>query len=89
MGKAKKEYRRVANSSEELKQFIDFAADLTSKLRKAIIVDQVIHSFEDREELLDLLREHIANHVVKIGKSFYRQTIGIPQGSIVSTLLCR
>lgn len=45
-------------------------------------------SVESREHLLSLVKEHIANHIVKIGKNTYRQIVGIPQGSILSTLLC-
>lgn len=38
--------------------------------------------------LRELLREHVLEHRVKIGKKEYQQTQGIPQGSVVSTLLC-
>ncbi|KAI9740924.1 MAG: hypothetical protein M1818_004530 [Claussenomyces sp. TS43310] len=41
-----------------------------------------------KDELLDLLADHIKCNMVKIGKKFYRQKEGIPQGSIVSSLLC-
>ena len=43
---------------------------------------------ESRQGLLSLLKEHIANHIVKVGNHSYRQTVGIPQGSIISTILC-
>jgi telomerase reverse transcriptase len=35
-----------------------------------------------------LLREHVERNLVKIGKKFYRQKNGIPQGSILSSILC-
>ena len=48
----------------------------------------MVYTFEERHALLALLREHISQNVIKIGKQFYRQKQGIPQGSILSTLLC-
>lgn len=41
-----------------------------------------------REQALALLEEHITENVVKIGNEFYQQVIGIPQGSVISSLLC-
>lgn len=40
------------------------------------------------EMLLTLLRRHIKTNLVRIGKKYYRQRNGIPQGSVVSSLLC-
>ena len=55
-----------------------------------IYVDQVVYSIESRAELLKLLRKHVTQHFVKVdGRHIYRQKIGIPQGSILSSLLCR
>jgi len=39
-------------------------------------------------EMVKLLTEHLENNVVKLGRKFYRQKKGIPQGSVVSSLLC-
>lgn len=39
-------------------------------------------------QLLELLQQHVQNNVVKIGKKHFRQTQGIPQGSVLSSLLC-
>jgi|SRR5690242_4848139 len=43
---------------------------------------------EVKDDLMRLLREHIERNLVKIGKRFYRQRTGIPQGSILSSILC-
>ncbi|KAI5296631.1 hypothetical protein KEM52_005213 [Ascosphaera acerosa] len=40
------------------------------------------------EKLLDLLTRHVKANLVRIGKKYYRQRKGIPQGSVVSSLLC-
>jgi telomerase reverse transcriptase len=71
-----------------MKSFIQFAKTITEELKNALLVDQVVHTFEERESLLKLLRSHISNHIIKIGTNTYRQIVGIPQGSVVSTLLC-
>ena len=39
-------------------------------------------------ELLRLVASHIQQNLVKIGKKFYRQKKGIPQGSVLSSTLC-
>lgn len=41
-----------------------------------------------KEEVLSLLEEHIKGNLLKIGSKFCLQVRGIPQGSLVSTLLC-
>lgn len=41
-----------------------------------------------REQAKQLLEEHVQANILKIGKRCYRQSIGIPQGSILSSLLC-
>ena len=41
-----------------------------------------------RHQALNTLREHLGNTLVKSHGSLFRQKIGIPQGSILSTKLC-
>jgi telomerase reverse transcriptase len=89
MGKLRKEFRRTAKLPDDLGDFFDFANEITKQLENAIVVDYIVHVFEDRDDMLEILRQHIVNHIVKVGKNYYKQIIGIPQGSIVSTLLCR
>lgn len=56
--------------------------------KNTVFVDNVkVQSFS-RSDLLGLLAEHVQNNLVKIGKKYYRQKKGIPQGSVVSSLLC-
>ncbi|TKA76901.1 hypothetical protein B0A49_02736 [Cryomyces minteri] len=40
------------------------------------------------KKVLHLLKEHVERNIVKIGKRYYRQKEGIPQGSVLSSLLC-
>ncbi|KAK5952675.1 Telomerase reverse transcriptase [Knufia fluminis] len=55
---------------------------------------QTVYSDTDQQQPISaeqakrLLEEHVQANIVKIGKKCYRQSVGIPQGSILSSLLC-
>ncbi|KAJ5082191.1 hypothetical protein N7532_011234 [Penicillium argentinense] len=53
-----------------------------------VYLDDTEQTVQDSDWLLGLLSQHIGNNQVKIGKDFYRQRNGIPQGSVLSSLLC-
>lgn len=53
-----------------------------------VFVHTAAQHFETKDDLMQLLREHIERNLVKIGKKYYRQKTGIPQGSVLSTILC-
>jgi telomerase reverse transcriptase len=53
-----------------------------------IFVNTNLQQQETKDDLMRLLREHVERNLVKIGKKFYRQKKGIPQGSILSSILC-
>lgn len=55
--------------------------------RNTVFVDRWKKYYETNE-LLQLVASHIQQNLVKIGKKFYRQKEGIPQGSILSSTLC-
>ena len=63
--------------------------DRAAKRRNTVFVDS-FGSKRDCEtgELLRLIASHIQQNLVKIGKKFYRQKRGIPQGSVLSSTLC-
>jgi telomerase reverse transcriptase len=56
--------------------------------KNTVFVENIVSQFRDRNELLDMLAEHLQHNMVKIGKKFYRQKKGIPQGSVLSSILC-
>ncbi len=62
--------------------------ELAKRKKNTIFVDSVVRNTQHKDQLLDLLEEHVERNMVKIGKKFYRQKEGIPQGSVLSTLLC-
>lgn len=41
-----------------------------------------------KQELFFTLKEHVKYNVLQLDKKFYLQGVGIPQGSILSSLLC-
>lgn len=53
-----------------------------------IFVNLNMQRHEAKDDLMQLLQEHIEHNTVRIGKRFYRQKTGIPQGSVLSSILC-
>lgn len=53
-----------------------------------VVVDSGVHEHVSKHRILQLLEKHINGNLVEIDKNIYRQTTGIPQGSIVSAILC-
>lgn len=54
----------------------------------AVLVDGVTYTTIRAEDVLARVEAHINHTLVRIGNALHRQTTGIPQGSILSTLLC-
>lgn len=53
-----------------------------------VFVDLANGDICDGENLSILLKEHLKQNLIRVGKTVYVQDVGIPQGSILSTLLC-
>ncbi|KAK9764101.1 Telomerase reverse transcriptase [Basidiobolus ranarum] len=87
-GKLRKRFIRKARPGDDFTQFPELAQDMASNMQHVVFIDQVAYGFEDIRTVLTLLEEHISKNLIKIDNKFYKQTGGIPQGSIVSTLLC-
>ncbi|OAV97524.1 hypothetical protein PTTG_25980 [Puccinia triticina 1-1 BBBD Race 1] len=83
-----KHFKRQAYPSDEVPDFDKFAVDLSRTLKNVLFSDQVQYAHVDKQDLMDLLKEHITQNFVKIGAGRYQQKNGIPQGSIISPLLC-
>ena len=66
----------------------EMRADLADGRARSIYVDGGGQRKEQRSAILGLLQEHIESNLIKLGNRYYRQKAGIPQGSIVSSLLC-
>lgn len=64
------------------------ASGATGKQKDTVFVDTLKQKEHYTEDLLDLLDEHVRNNLVRIGKKYFRQRNGIPQGSVLSSILC-
>ncbi|KGO41911.1 Telomere reverse transcriptase [Penicillium expansum] len=53
-----------------------------------VFVDSKAQKEHDADGLLALLDEHVRHNLVKIGNKYFRQRNGIPQGSVLSSILC-
>ena len=62
--------------------------ELSSSRTNTIFIANAVTQTRQLEDLQQLLAEHVQHNIVKIGKKFYRQKEGIPQGSILSSMLC-
>ncbi|KAL8655691.1 MAG: hypothetical protein Q9226_002939 [Calogaya cf. arnoldii] len=63
-------------------------ATLACEKKNTVFIDNVVRTSHKKPKLLDLLKDHVERNIVKIGKKFFRQKEGIPQGSVLSSLLC-
>lgn len=77
---------RATTDLETFDQFVD--TRLARGKKNTVFVDNVVQTTQRKDALLDLLEDHVERNIVKIGKKFFRQKAGIPQGSVLSSLLC-
>lgn len=66
----------------------DDTAETITGLKKSIIIDQAVYNNATLNSIMDLLKEHIQCNLVQYGSEVYKQVEGIPQGSILSAMLC-
>ncbi|KFQ17696.1 Telomerase reverse transcriptase, partial [Merops nubicus] len=90
-GKARRFYRRHVSTFKDfmpdMKQFVSHLQENAS-LQNAIIVEQSLTFNETSCSLFTFFLQMIHNNILEIGSRYYLQCCGIPQGSILSTLLC-
>jgi hypothetical protein len=61
----------------------------SDRRRKAMVLTDLVESAScERGELLRALEAHVTDNLVRLGPQHFVQTCGIPQGSVVSSLLC-
>ena len=82
-------FLREARPSANDAQGLNVAPSRLVKGRKhSVFVDAGNSKMWTAASIANLLEEHVQQNVVTIGKKAYRQKQGIPQGSILSSLLC-
>lgn len=87
--KPTRKFVATARSAADLIDFSDTVQNhLANGKRNTVFVDGTSQACQQRAKIVALLEEHVENNMVKIGKKFYKQRAGIPQGSVLSSLLC-
>ncbi|KAJ1968563.1 hypothetical protein IWQ62_001168 [Dispira parvispora] len=89
-GKWTTRYFREGQTWDDYQPFIEYAAALVArhKLATSVLVDEVFYPSQYSNQVLELLEEHVRNHWICVDGELYHQTVGIPQGSVLSSLLC-
>lgn len=81
-------WKRKAGQADSYQSFLSRDAINLSQFSKSIFIDQVQCDYESKENVLNVIKSHITKNMLKLGGQFYHQTNGIPQGSLLSSLLC-
>lgn len=88
---AKPSWKFLTKATADVKGFElerEISSETGAGRTRTAYVGGVLQRSESRKGISDLLHEHVESNIVKLGNRLYRQKEGIPQGSIVSSLLC-
>jgi len=92
MGRVLRKPVKRIGAPEEYCSFHDAVEGLSRKYNRSVFLDNGGSSLVYRDVIMNLLQEHLLQHIVVIqgryGDRYLLQNTGIPQGSILSTLLC-
>lgn len=84
-----KRWHTSARAAGDTSPFLETLARQTAPGKKNVVyVDSVLRRTHGTGELLALAATHVQQNLVRIGKRYYRQKEGIPQGSVLSSALC-
>ncbi|ELR57435.1 Telomerase reverse transcriptase, partial [Bos mutus] len=88
-GRMRKSFKRHVRPTGPpyLRQLVEHLQAMGS-LRDAVVIEQSCSLNEPGSSLFNLFLHLVRSHVIRIGGRSYIQCQGIPQGSILSTLLC-
>ncbi|XP_029796960.1 telomerase reverse transcriptase isoform X2 [Suricata suricatta] len=90
-GHVRKSFKRHVSTFADLqpymRQFVEHLQK-TRFLRDAVVIEQGSSLNEASSHLFRLFLRLVYDHVIRIGGKSYVQCQGIPQGSVLSTLLC-
>ena len=59
-----------------------------SNPRNSVVIDSAGCEFFERKQIEAVLKHHITKNVIRVGNAYFIQQVGIPQGSVLSSLLC-
>jgi telomerase reverse transcriptase len=84
-----KKWQAIARTATDTTTFRDkLENQLAQAKRNTVFVESVASRSFRTEALMAMMTTHIQDNMVKIGKKYYRQKNGIPQGSVLSSALC-
>jgi telomerase reverse transcriptase len=85
----KRKWAGVARPADEQAVFSETSISrLAARKRQVVFSTEGYQTVWNRKSVLKLLQDHIGDSMVKIEKRYMKQIDGIPQGSVLSTLLC-
>ncbi|KAJ2742925.1 Telomerase reverse transcriptase [Coemansia sp. BCRC 34301] len=87
-GRYRSSYLRQGGTSNDPVPFGDMARTQSKKSRLAVFGNQLATAYLDTDAIRQLVREHITTNMVRMRSGFWQQKKGIPQGSVLSTMLC-
>ena len=84
-----KRWHTVAKADDDNRAFPErIESSLAAKKKNTIFISMAVQKAHATSDLLALTTAHIERNLVRVGKKYYRQKAGIPQGSILSSTLC-
>lgn len=87
--RATKRWHTLARASGDNRSFPErIESLLAAKKKNTIFINSAVQKAYATGDLLALTVAHIEQNLVRIGKKYYRQKAGIPQGSVLSSTLC-
>jgi telomerase reverse transcriptase len=88
-GKLSRRWHALAKADHDAATFLEkVEAELARRKKNTVFVDNAMAKHHETGELLQLAASHVQQNLVKVGKKYYRQKNGIPQGSVLSSTLC-
>ncbi|KAL0939367.1 telomerase reverse transcriptase [Colletotrichum truncatum] len=87
--KVTRRWHSLAATRDDPTSFVQVVESrLGVKGKNAVFVGNMSRKEHNTRQLMALMASHIQQNLVKVGKKFYRQKNGIPQGSVLSSALC-
>ena len=86
--KMNRKWQSVAKPVGEDPSFSQKMSELARDKTNTIFLDNAAEKAYSMPDLLKLMKSHIQQNFIKVGKKFFRQKDGIPQGSVLSSILC-
>lgn len=92
MDKVFKKNAKKVGPIDNYEQFHEMSSSLSRRFTHSVFADIDDSAILQKKKIVALLEEHVSCHLVsstgRYGRRFLTQSRGIPQGSILSTVLC-